>query len=92
MASELLQSHFTRSLGRLQIRSTTMRSKLIALAIGMLFQAGCAGGFRVGGNNYGVGIGGYIGAVPDAIRPERSSYAPVLEPPLHLRQSAEVRP
>ncbi len=49
-----------------------MRSKLMVIVLLVLLQAGCAGGFRVGGNNVGAGIGAYIGPVPDALRQERS--------------------
>src|SRR4051812_18106922 len=47
-----------------------MRTKFIALALAALAPAGCAGGFRVGGNNYGAGIGAYIGPVTDALKQE----------------------
>lgn len=46
-----------------------MRKPFIALFAALtLFAAGCAGGFRLGGNNYGVGLGGYVGPTPDAVR------------------------
>lgn len=53
-----------------------MRARLTVLALAALTQAGCAGGFRIGGNHYGVGIGAYIGPVPDAIKPDHSYYPP----------------
>ena len=53
-----------------------MRTKLIVLALAALAPAGCAGGFRIGGNNYGAGIGAYIGPVPDALKQERSYFPP----------------
>lgn len=49
-----------------------MRTLLTTLAFAALLTTGCATGFRVGGNNYGAGIGGYIGPVPDALRHETS--------------------
>ena len=53
-----------------------MRTKFIALALAALAPAGCAGGFRIGGNNFGAGIGAYIGPVPDALKQERSYFPP----------------
>ena len=53
-----------------------MRLKLIAVALALLTQVGCAGGFRIGGNRFGAGIGGYIGPVPDVIKNERCEYRP----------------
>lgn len=43
-----------------------MRTRILALAlaIGVLVSAGCASGFRVGGDRYGAGVGGYVGPVP----------------------------
>jgi hypothetical protein len=40
----------------------------IVLAVVSLVPGGCATGFRVGGNHYGAGVGGYIGPVPDAVQ------------------------
>jgi hypothetical protein len=48
----------------------------IVLAVLSLTPAGCATGFRVGGNRYGAGVGGYVGPVPDAIQPGHDSYQP----------------
>ncbi len=46
-----------------------MRRRILAvLAILAILQSGCAGGFRIGGNRFGAGIGGYIGPVPDFMR------------------------
>jgi hypothetical protein len=61
---------------RFKIRRHPMRRKLVMLALLILTQAGCAGGFRIGGNRFGAGIGGYIGPVPDVIRSEQSYYVP----------------
>jgi hypothetical protein len=66
-----------------------VRVKLIALVCVALAQAGCAGGFRVGGNNFGAGFGGYIGPVPDAIRPEHSSYVPCIPAPVVVPERAQ---
>ena len=67
-----------------------MRSKLMVITLLVLLQAGCAGGFRLGGNNFGAGIGAYIGPVPDALRQERSCSLPVL-PPASARDSEPLR-
>jgi hypothetical protein len=48
----------------------------IVVVILSLVPVGCAGGFRVGGNNFGAGVGGYIGPVPDAIKSGDSCYPP----------------
>ncbi|WP_439631312.1 hypothetical protein [Gemmata sp.] len=53
-----------------------MRKVLVTLALAALLPAGCATGFRVGGNNYGAGIGGYVGPVPEALRHETSYASP----------------
>jgi len=45
-------------------------------AVLVLFTSGCAGGFRLGGNNYGIGIGGYIGPTPDAVQNATPNYLP----------------
>src|SRR4051812_19552466 len=58
-----------------------MRSKFVFLALAALAPAGCAGGFRIGGNNYGAGIGAYIGPVPDALKQERCYSPPPAYPP-----------
>ena len=39
----------------------------VVLAVSSLIPVGCATGFRVGGNRYGAGVGGYVGPVPDTI-------------------------
>lgn len=43
-----------------------MRTRILALllAICALVPVGCATGFRVGGDRYGAGVGGYVGPVP----------------------------
>lgn len=46
-----------------------MRTRIftIVLATASLISGGCATGFRVGGDRYGAGVGGYVGAVPAAV-------------------------
>lgn len=44
---------------------------LLAFLFLSLAATGCAGGFRIGGNHFGAGIGAYIGPVPDAVKPDR---------------------
>jgi len=53
-----------------------MRSRMLSIVLTVLSlaSAGCATGFRVGGNRYGAGVGGYIGPVPDAIQPRHEPY------------------
>jgi hypothetical protein len=49
-----------------------MRTCQLVLLLACLAATGCAGGFRVGGNRFGAGVGAYIGPVPDAVKPERT--------------------
>ena len=51
-----------------------MRTRMLAIVLAVLSLApvGCAGGFRVGGNRFGAGIGAYIGPVPDVFKPDDS--------------------
>jgi hypothetical protein len=57
-----------------------MRPRFVAPALAALTPAGCAGGFRLDGNNYAAGVGAYIGPVPDALKQDRS-YSPPLAYP-----------
>lgn len=45
-----------------------MRSWILTAVVAVLsvVSTGCATGFRVGGDRYGAGIGGYVGPVPHA--------------------------
>ena len=54
---------------RMRIRLLT-----VVLVVLSLVPAGCATGFRVGGNRYGAGVGGYVGPVPDAVQPVPESF------------------
>ena len=63
-----------------------MRPKLIAVAMILFTQVGCAGGFRIGGNRFGAGIGAYIGPVPDVIKNERCDYRPPATVPIEVPQ------
>ena len=58
-----------------------MRSKLTIVALAALAPAGCAGGFRIGGNHYGAGVGAYIGPVPEALKQDRSYFSPPAHSP-----------
>lgn len=69
-----------------------MRPKLIAMVLAAFLQTGCAGGFRIGGNNYGAGIGAYIGPVPDAIKQDRSYYPPAAYPPAPVIETPAALP
>ena len=53
-----------------------MRSRMLSIVLTVLSlaSAGCATGFRVGGNHYGAGVGGYVGPVPDTIQPGHETY------------------
>jgi hypothetical protein len=69
-----------------------MRTTVLLLLLLMSVAAsGCAAGFRLGGNRFGAGIGGYLGPVPDVVKPEAApdhSYyppSPRLGPPVESR-------
>jgi hypothetical protein len=48
-----------------------MRTALVATLLAIcLAGTGCAGGFRLGGNRFGAGVGAYIGPVPDVVKPD----------------------
>jgi hypothetical protein len=59
-----------------------MRTRVLGIVLAMLslVPVGCAGGFRIGGNRFGAGIGAYIGPVPDVLRPD-DSCQPQYTPP-----------
>lgn len=69
-----------------------MCAKFFTLFVVALSQIGCAGGFRVGGNNCGAGIGAYIGAVPDVIKSDRSYYPPLPTEPRPIPQPVLLDP
>jgi len=53
-----------------------MRYRILAVTFAglALVPVGCAGGFRLGGNRFGAGIGAYIGPVPDLVPHATSCY------------------